>query len=435
MTHTKTFRFLVADDEANVLESYRKSLIELLPADTRKSETQSLDDELFGEPQGDAKAAIPDAPAWKFDIVTVRQGLDAVAAFEAAERAGTPFSVAFLDVRMPPGIDGIETAARIRAIDPHVNIVIVTAFSDSDLADISRRVQPLEKLFYLTKPFHPLEIQQFANALSHKWDVEQALEHANRILEQQVGDVSDAFQIANASKEQAELANLSRISLIARTGTELRTPLNALIGFSQMIADESQGPLDNKTYLEYAQHIHAAGLEMLRRVEAIVDTSRYAKGSAVQLDLERLSVSRIMESLQRDFKKKAAEKGILFKTTMPASDQLIDADVFRLRKAFGHLLSHVVESTPKGGVVHFSAASEAGGITFRLISEGVCDGTAGETADPLPRPGVSGLKPAETATIVVAQQILELHDASLEFGSSLSESGEFVIRFPLRLVA
>lgn len=432
MTHTKTFRFLVADDEHSVLENYKKSLIELLPANAPQSQAQALDDELFAEPGASPKTDAA-SPVWKFDIVTVRQGLDAVAAFEAADRAGTPFSVAFLDVRMPPGIDGIETAARIRAIDPNVNIVIVTAYSDSDLLDITRRVQPLEKLFYLTKPFHPLEIQQFANALSHKWDVEQALAHANRILEQQVGEVSDAFQMAKMAQEQAEIANLSKASLISRTGAELRTPLNALIGFSQMIAEESEGALDNKTYLEYAQHIHAAGLEMLKRVEAIVDSSRYGAENNVQLDVERLSVTRVMESLQRDFKKKAAAAVIDFKTTMPMSDQLVDADVFRLRKAFTHLIAFAIDNTPKGGRVTFSAETASSGVAFRLAYQGpAVDGAA--IADPQRGAGLGSSAEVQSAPVAVSERIFALHGAMLDFSSTV-DGGVFVVRFPLRLAA
>ena len=73
----------------------------------------------------------------------------------AANAANQPFAVVFLDMRMPPGPDGLWAAQRIREIDQQVEIVICTAYSDVDPLEIGRRVPPADKLFYLQKPFHP----------------------------------------------------------------------------------------------------------------------------------------------------------------------------------------------------------------------------------------------------------------------------------------
>jgi len=80
-----------------------------------------------------------------------------------------PFAVVFLDMRMPPGPDGVWAAARIRELDPAVEIVICTAYSDVDPRDIGGMVPPEEKLSYLQKPFHPHEIRQMTISLASKW--------------------------------------------------------------------------------------------------------------------------------------------------------------------------------------------------------------------------------------------------------------------------
>ena len=84
---------------------------------------------------------------------------------------GKPFAVTFLDLRMPPGPDGIWLAERIRALDPHTEIVMVIGYSDTSTTPdkIASRVPPTDKLLYLQKHFHNLEIQHLAASLSTKW--------------------------------------------------------------------------------------------------------------------------------------------------------------------------------------------------------------------------------------------------------------------------
>ena len=82
------------------------------------------------------------------------------------------FAVAFLDMRMPPGPDGVWAAARIRELDPAIEIVLCTAYSDVDPAEMGSMVPPEEKLSYLQKPFHPHEIRQMTISLASKWRAE-----------------------------------------------------------------------------------------------------------------------------------------------------------------------------------------------------------------------------------------------------------------------
>src|ERR1700679_2671992 len=99
----------------------------------------------------------------------------AVAAVRAALAADDPFAVVFLDMRMPPGPDGVWAAARIREIDPAIEIVICTAYSDVDPCEIGGIVPPEEKLSYLQKPFHPHEVRQMTIALASKWRAERTV--------------------------------------------------------------------------------------------------------------------------------------------------------------------------------------------------------------------------------------------------------------------
>ncbi len=160
-------RVLIADDEAEVRDAYRQILFE---ADMR-SETavfHNLRERLFSKPPEQlAKNLSPSDTA--FAPVFCGGAEAAVAAVREALAADDPFAVAFLDMRMPPGPDGVWAAARIRELDPAIEIVVCTAYSDVDPRDIGAMVPPEEKLSYLQKPFHPHEIRQMTISLASKW--------------------------------------------------------------------------------------------------------------------------------------------------------------------------------------------------------------------------------------------------------------------------
>jgi diguanylate cyclase len=161
-------RVLVADDEAEVRDAYRQILIE---ADM-SSETavfHNLRDRLFSKNMPDPMAKSPASGDTQFAPVFCAGAEAAVAAVREALSVDDPFAVVFLDMRMPPGPDGIWAAARIRELDPAVEIVMCTAYSDVDPRDIGGLVPPEEKLSYLQKPFHPHEIRQMTISLASKW--------------------------------------------------------------------------------------------------------------------------------------------------------------------------------------------------------------------------------------------------------------------------
>jgi CheY-like chemotaxis protein len=137
-------KVLVADDDENVLECYR----EAFGGEEQTNQMKALDAlaaDLF-----DTTRDIKVQP--KFDIVACSQGEDAIKVAEAAAEAGKPFDVVILDVRMPPGIDGVEAGSRIRRLDPDVEIVFVSGFSDVPFEELKKRVPPPIHLHYFNKP-------------------------------------------------------------------------------------------------------------------------------------------------------------------------------------------------------------------------------------------------------------------------------------------
>lgn len=158
-------RILVADDEPDLIEDYHCALA-LPGAGDEDLRLAELQDELFGAQN--PKSSLPD-----LELVSVNQGEAAVQSVARSRDQGQPFSAAFLDVRMPPGINGLEAAIKIREIDARLPIVIVTAYTDIQTIDLAKQIPPADRLFVLQKPFHTTEIQQLAIALTARWELEQ----------------------------------------------------------------------------------------------------------------------------------------------------------------------------------------------------------------------------------------------------------------------
>jgi diguanylate cyclase (GGDEF)-like protein len=164
-------RVLVVDDEADVRDAYRQILIDA-GTSAEAAVLRNLRERLFNKGP-DAPTAAPFAPRPAGFAPVFCDGAESgLAAVRDALTREEPFAVAFLDMRMPPGPDGVWLAARIRELDPAIEIVLCTAYSDVDPARIGGIVPPEEKLSYLQKPFHPHEVRQMAISLASKWRAE-----------------------------------------------------------------------------------------------------------------------------------------------------------------------------------------------------------------------------------------------------------------------
>lgn len=325
-------RILVADDEPHVLEDYLTCLATLAGANGSSPKADALEAELFGTQDADKANAAHLAPGGpRVEVVTVRQGADAVAAVEQVQRDGCPFAVAFLDIRMPPGIDGVETAARIRAIDGDVNVVVVTAYSDTDLEAIGRRVGPPGNLFYLTKPFHPLEIQQFANALTHKWQAEQLLRVANRLA---------------IEREGAEAANRAKSEFLAIMSHEMRTPLNGVIGITGALFDTALSPEQQKLLTI----VRKSGEDLLRIINDILDFSKLDTAGLEFEDLAFDLYSLLDYSVEIVGSAARAKSLSVNAHIAPDLPQFVRADAGRLRQVVINLLGNAVKFTERGGI-------------------------------------------------------------------------------------
>jgi CheY-like chemotaxis protein len=154
-------RILLIDDNAAIHGDFRK----VLGADAEDSAHEALavlEASLFGETRGGA--ARP-----KFEIDSASQGQQGVEMVRKAVADGRPYAMAFVDMRMPPGWDGLETIERLWVVDSDVQVVICSAHTDYDWSEVVDRLQHSDKLLVLRKPAEPIEVLQCATALTRKW--------------------------------------------------------------------------------------------------------------------------------------------------------------------------------------------------------------------------------------------------------------------------
>ncbi|MGC6368934.1 putative bifunctional diguanylate cyclase/phosphodiesterase [Pseudomonas sp. K2I15] len=154
-------RILIVDDTASIHEDFRK----ILEADANGVQSlDSIEETLFGT-----------APAVRqtFLLDSAYQGQEALELVTKALAADTPYALVFIDMRMPPGWDGLETIEQLWAVDPHLQIALCTAYSDYSFEAIEARLKYDDQLLILKKPFDNLEIRQMASALTWKWQLAQ----------------------------------------------------------------------------------------------------------------------------------------------------------------------------------------------------------------------------------------------------------------------
>lgn len=165
MTHTPRPRILLVDDNAAIHEDFRKVLARASEAHSERP--SSSEAALFGEP---APAQAPQEPVaeCEYELDDALQGEEAVEKVREAYESRRPFAMAFLDVRMPPGIDGIETARRLWEVDPDLQIVLCTAYSDYTWHETVAALGRTDRLLILKKPFDTVEACQLAAALTEK---------------------------------------------------------------------------------------------------------------------------------------------------------------------------------------------------------------------------------------------------------------------------
>ena len=186
-------RVLVIDDNRAIHEDFRKVLTDS-GSDAGMDAAEAA---LFG----DTASAQTKRATFQLDYAS--QGLEGAAMVQQACDADAPYAMAFVDVRMPPGIDGIETTVKIWEVAPETQIVICTAYSDYSWDEMISKVGYSDRLVLLKKPFDNVEVLQLACALTEKWrlaeEAKLKLEELERMVAVRTKELRNSMELLQQS--------------------------------------------------------------------------------------------------------------------------------------------------------------------------------------------------------------------------------------------
>jgi len=224
-------RILVIDDNPSIHQDFQK----ILTPPAERASLNALESALFG--------AVPmrsAAPAYPFEVDSASQGEEGLQRVREARRDGQRYAVAFVDVRMPPGIDGVETTARLWEEDEDVQVVLCTAYSDYSWEETRQRLGATQRLLILRKPFDNIEVRQMAQALTEKWELAQQNRCRMKDLNQAVLARTRELEAAHARLRQemedrarleARLAHVQRLEALGRLAAGLAHEVSGPLGF------------------------------------------------------------------------------------------------------------------------------------------------------------------------------------------------------------
>ena len=422
MSATSERRILVIDDDPTVREAYRKVLSGARASDRELADTRAA---LFDD--------TPAAPTGReFHVEFAEHGRAGVAALRADLARGARFAVAFLDMRMPPGPDGLATAKELWQLDPDLQIVLCTAYSDCPWDAVLAELGHTDRLLVLKKPFDAVEAQQMAESLCAKRRLLEEFRARGRDLEARViartRELSEALGIAEA-------ATRAKSEFLANMSHEIRTPMTAILGFTECLRDPALAVEEREAQLDI---IRRNGDHLLTVLNDILDLSKIEAGQmaveAVEVDLPALLSE--VASLMRV---RAAAKGLgfelIYQTAVP---ERVTTDPTRLRQILLNLVGNAIKFTERGEVrlrvsTH-DPATEVARICIAVEDTGI--GIAPERLEQLFRAfaqGDSSMSRRFGGTglgLVISQRLARLLGGEVALSSTPGQGSTFTVTVP-----
>ena len=326
------FRALAIDDEPMILDSYK---LMYQQEDEIYSALTALAPELASHASNLLDGRLEVTVSGEAGFNMVKQSLE----------KDDPYAVIYLDMRMPGGWGGAETARAIREIDPDVRIVVVTAYSDTVVDDLAAVIG--DGFVYNSKPYDFDQLKQLTRFMVADW---------LRLKE------------LNVAKEQAESLSGAKNNFLAMMSHELRTPLTSLMGYQEMVADLL--PANQHTVVD---SMSSASRQMLNLVNDLMDASQI-NSNVLEIEREPFQLMPMLSEMEARFKERSDESHLGFvlnnETTL---DHFLIGDESRLRQILNTLLGNAFKFTEQGevslqvsepqqGLYHFVVSDTGRGI-------------------------------------------------------------------------
>jgi two-component system, NtrC family, sensor kinase len=469
-------RILLVDDSPAIHEDIRKILCP--PArshGTLESALDSMEEDLFDE-----------APFTftmeNYQLDSAYQGPEALALLREAHREHLPYAMAFVDVRMPPGWDGIETINQLWRVDPELQVVICTAYSDHSWSEIRRRLAPSDNLLILRKPFDAVEIRQLAHTMTTKWTLRQQtrrhlldLRSEVKRYSHELNRTTEQLKQVNAEREriETELRLAQKLEAVGQVAAgiahEISTPVQ-FVGESVELLRQAFGSLRGVN-VKFRSVLERIGTEEIRR--AIADADATLSLPVIERDISealdgmlegtnRITITlramkEFMHPVRRDKAHADINHAIRNTLTVASSEYKYVARVETdLQRDLPHIICHIgdlnqvflnlivnaaqaiaEQPKPRGtmGLIRIRTRHDDGDIVIEVNDTGV--GIAPEAQAMVFEPFFTTKAPGKgtgQGLAICRTIVVDRHGGDISFTSEPGRGTTFTVRLPLELI-
>lgn len=418
-------RILVIDDNPNIHKDFQTILLE-------EEESTTLDN-LRSEVFGDNSSHRANKSVYELDFAS--QGKEGCDKVKQACSENRPYELAFVDMRMPPGWDGLKTIEHMWQIDPHVQVVICTAYSDYSWGEISERLGKSENLLILKKPFDSAEVAQFASALTQKWVLAKQASLKTEQLEEMVKERTDELTQEIAERREAEQKQAELIEKVDNINKELKdfasivshdlkAPLRGIKSLASWMLDDFSGQLGDK------------GKEQINLLLGRVDRMYNLIDGVLQYSIVGRTEEKVIPVNLNKFVPEIIDMLVPPKNisvTVENDLPVIDCEETQIMQLFQNLLSNAIKymNKPQGrvkvgcteedGVWKFSVADNGPGIEEKNFEKIFRMFQVVAVSEDFQGTGVG---------LTVAKKIVELHGGRIWVESKVGEGSTFFFTLP-----
>jgi signal transduction histidine kinase len=341
-------RVLIVDDNAAIHEDIRKILCPPEP-DPAFREAKAL---LFGAAAGPTRSV-------RFELDSAFQGADGLELAQRAAAAGDAYALAFVDVRMPPGMDGVETVAKLWEVCPDLQAVLCTAYSDYTWPEIFTRLRHTDSLVILKKPFDTIEVLQLAHALAEKWrlgrEMERHLAELDGLVRQRTAEllaVNEQLvgEIAEQRRLEAGLLQAQKMEAVGHLAAGIAHDFNNILqviqGYADLLLERAAAEGDERKALERILVSTARAGELVRH---LLTFSQKAVPRFQELDV-RDTLSTLAGTLTRQL-----PANLALTVTAAPDLPLVLADAGMMEQLLASLALNARDAMPDGGRLEISA--------------------------------------------------------------------------------
>ncbi len=444
-------RILLIDDNRAIHDDFRKILV----GDDGNAALDQMSAALFDQPAKQPTVA-------QFQISSAYQGEEALRLVQQSRQAGQPYAIAFMDVRMPPGWDGIATTLKIWEVDPDIQIVICTAYSDYSWEELIGKLGCSDRFVILKKPFDSVEVLQLAHALTEKWRLIRQVRNQIADLEKNVRERTHQLQVTNekllveiAEHRQSEqqlqhvleelrdtqqrVIQQERLRALGGMASGIAHDFNnalvGILGLSELLLHRPEDLDDKQRARRYLEMINTTAKDAGNIVDRLREFYRHReKREAFEtVDLNGL-IEEAIALTQPMWKTQAEAKDITI--TLQKYLQSVPpvaGNAGELREVLTNLIFNAVEAMPQGGTIVIRMRCDGSQVTLEVSDTGT--GMTDEVRQRCLEPFFTTKGHHGTGLgLSMVYGIVQRHQGTIDIRSEVDKGTTFIIRIPQQSV-